>query len=72
MREGSSRHITAKLSLLLAAAAVLSSAQSLPSDASNYAAKVIQLTGQVSVLKDATPWALDIGDMVQARQLILT
>src|SRR5262245_4545285 len=36
------------------------------------AAKVISLTGQVSVLHDSEPWALNVGDSVQARQVIVT
>jgi hypothetical protein len=48
-------------------------AQSLPSlFSSNAAAKVTQLSGQVSVLKDSTPWALSIGGLVQVRQVIVT
>src|SRR5271155_377001 len=57
--------------LLLAASLAVCPAQILP----NYpeaAAKVISLTGQVSVLRDAEPWALNIGDSVQARQIIVT
>jgi len=62
----------AKLSLLLAVTAVVCLAQMPPADSANYAAKVMELTGQVSVLKDATPWALNVGDLVQVRQLIMT
>lgn len=36
------------------------------------AAKVIELTGQVSVLKDSQPWALNTGDSVQVKQVIIT
>jgi hypothetical protein len=36
------------------------------------AARVISLTGQVSVMRDSTPWALNIGSTVQPRQLIVT
>src|SRR5271165_1583271 len=36
------------------------------------AAKVIQLTGQVSVLHDSQPWALNLGDSVQVKQVIVT
>jgi hypothetical protein len=65
-----------KLSLLAAAAAVvcsaLCSAQALPSDAGSYAAKVITQSGQVSVLKDSQPWAISVGDSVQAKELIIT
>lgn len=59
--------------LLSAALACVCSAQSLPSIfSSDVAAKVTQLTGQVSVLKDSTPWALQVGSVVQVRQVILT
>ncbi|MGH9558972.1 MAG: FecR family protein, partial [Bryobacteraceae bacterium] len=43
-----------------------------PIDSASYAAKVIGMSGQVSVLKDTEPWALQIGDTVQVKQLILT
>jgi hypothetical protein len=36
------------------------------------AAKVISLTGQVSVLRDSAPWALNIGDPVHQRQVIVS
>jgi len=36
------------------------------------AAKVVEETGQVSVLRDSEPWALSVGDLVQAQQIILT
>jgi hypothetical protein len=39
---------------------------------SSGAAKVISLTGQVSVLRDSQPWALNVDDLVQPRQIILT
>ena len=66
------RSQTLVLLLLLAATAVVSHAQFSPFNASNYAAKVITQSGQVSVFKDAQPWALSIGDTVQAKDLILT
>ncbi|MBC8167992.1 MAG: FecR domain-containing protein [Bryobacteraceae bacterium] len=40
-----------------------------PSDGN---ARVIQLTGQVSALKDSGPWALQSGSVVSIRQLIVT
>lgn len=46
-------------------------AQFLPA-APEMAAKVLSLTGQVSVLRDAEPWALNIGDSVQAKQVIVS
>jgi hypothetical protein len=36
------------------------------------AATVVSLVGQVSILKDKTPWALEIGDSVEPRQTIVT
>jgi FecR-like protein len=69
---GSTVVSTAKLSLLAAVSAVLCLGQMLPIDAPQYAAKVLTLTGQVSVLRDSQPWALDVGDSIQVRQLILT
>ncbi len=36
------------------------------------AAKVVSVTGQVSVLHDSEPWALNIGDQVQAKQVIVS
>ncbi len=64
-------HVTALL--LSAALACVCSAQSLPSIfSSDVAAKVTQMTGQVSVLKDSTPWALQVGSVVQVKQIILT
>lgn len=69
---GSIRPGTAKLSLLLAATAGFCLAQMPPIDSSNYAAKVMTLTGQVSVLRDSEPWALVVGDTIQVKELILT
>jgi hypothetical protein len=43
-----------------------------PIDSANYAARVVTVTGQVSVLKDSQPWALGVGDLVQVKQLIIT
>lgn len=36
------------------------------------AAKVITLNGQVSVLRDGSPWVLNLGDSVKPRQIIIT
>lgn len=36
------------------------------------AAKVVNLTGSVSVLRDYQPWALSMGDSVQVRQVIVS
>ncbi len=58
---------------LLVAAATLAvcPAQVLPVPGGS-AARVVQLTGQVSVLRDSYPWALKVGDTIQARQIVLT
>jgi hypothetical protein len=57
--------------LLMAATAPSSFAQLFPASP-DAAAKVISMTGEVSVLKDSQPWALNIGDQVQMQQVILT
>lgn len=36
------------------------------------AAKVVTLNGQVSILRDNSPWVLNVGDSVQPRQIIVT
>jgi hypothetical protein len=56
---------------LLAATGTICSAQLFP-QSSESAAKVISLTGQVSVLRDSEPWALNVGDLVQIQQVIVT
>ncbi len=57
--------------LLVTAAAQICSAQLFPVSR-DAAAKVVTMTGQVSVLRDSEPWALNVGDLVQAQQVILT
>jgi hypothetical protein len=57
--------------LLVLALAPICSAQLFPKSADE-AAKVLSLTGEVSVLRDSQPWALNIGDLVQTQQVILT
>jgi hypothetical protein len=69
---GSIRNVVAA-SLSLIGMVCACSAQSLPSIfSSEVAAKVTQLTGQVSILKDSSPWALQVGSEVQVRQVIVT
>ena len=57
--------------LLMLAAAGICSAQLFPAP-HDAAAKLVSMTGQVSVLRDSQPWALNLGDSVQAQQVILT
>lgn len=66
------RSTTARLSLLMAMTSVVCLGQFLSSDAGNYAAKVVSLTGQVSILKDFQPWALSVGDSIQVTQRVVT
>jgi hypothetical protein len=68
---GGLRASTAKLSLLFVALSGVCLAQLPPIDSPQYAARVVTLTGQVSVLKDSQPWALDVGDSVQVKQMII-
>src|ERR1700735_659913 len=57
--------------LLVTAAVQVCSAQLFPVS-SDAPAKVCARTGQVSVLRDSEPWALNVGDLVQSQQVILT
>jgi hypothetical protein len=61
-----------KLLLLLAVTALVCLAQFPSSDAANYAAKAVTVSGQVSVLRDSIPWAISAGDSVQVQQVIVT
>jgi hypothetical protein len=54
--------------LLLAAACIYV----VPIHAESGAAKVVTLNGQVSVLRDDSPWVLNVGDSVQPRQIVIT
>jgi hypothetical protein len=57
--------------LLVTAAVQICSAQLFPVSP-DAAAKVVTLTGEVSVLRGSEPWALNVGDLVQAQQVIYT
>ncbi|GEM_PF-341816 len=61
-----------KLLLLAAVAAGVCPAQMPPIDSSGYGARVIELSGRVSVLRDAAAWALNPGDEVKVQELIIT
>ena len=65
------RHYIAGL-LFIAAAAVVCPAQSTSAFSAEGAAKVTQLSGSVSVLKDSTEWALHAGSQVLVKQVIIT
>jgi ferric-dicitrate binding protein FerR (iron transport regulator) len=57
--------------VLMLAAAGTCSAQLFPKSSGD-GAKVVAMTGDVSVLRDSQPWSLNIGDLVQTQQVILT
>jgi hypothetical protein len=58
--------------LLLVVNSVVCLAQTLPLTSPESAAKVINLTGQVSVLKDSNPWALQVGSTIRLQEMIVT
>ena len=60
------------LGLLLAAVPQVSFAQFTQTDSTNAAATLEYLTGQVSVLRDQQPWALNVGSQVKPQQVIIT
>ena len=72
--------VTAKLSLPLAAAAMLCllapstilAQMPAPIDSGQYAAKAIQVTGRVSVLRDSIEYAIVEGGQVNVKELIFT
>ena len=67
------RHSVAALVVSMATGFVCPAQTPLPSAVgSDSAARVIQLAGQVSVLRDSTPWALQQGSTVAAKQVIVT
>jgi len=70
---GYMRRAVLRASLLLTGAVVLCVAQiSLPLYSSPDAAQVAALSGQVSVLRDAQPWALGVGDQIKVGQVVLS
>lgn len=68
------RQVTSRLplALLLVATTSLCSAQFVTSEAANYAARAITVTGQVSALRDSRPIAVSVGDTIQVQQMIVT
>ncbi len=63
--------LSARVLLLTAVALGVCAAQVFPGG-SPVAAKVTSLTGQVSVLRDSIPWALQAGDEVRPQQVIMS
>jgi hypothetical protein len=64
--------LMAQLSLILPVAfSIVPVPESAPA-ASEHAAKVISLTGEVFIMKDSVPRALKSGDAIPARQLVIT
>jgi hypothetical protein len=60
------------LGLLLAAASGVCSAQIFQTDSTNAAATLEVFTGQIAVLRDGQPWALEVGSEVKPQQIIVT
>ncbi|HWR50456.1 MAG TPA: FecR family protein [Bryobacteraceae bacterium] len=56
------------MALLLAAMPQVCPAQ----NADDTAAVLISVSGRVSILRDSNPWALNVGDRIKPRQIILT
>jgi hypothetical protein len=60
-------------SLAIASVGTLQAQSPVPDlPAGSGAAKLISFSGQISVLHDSTPWALNLGDIVQPQQVIVT
>jgi ferric-dicitrate binding protein FerR (iron transport regulator) len=66
------RKLLAPFALAAAVCPMVLKAQFFPSEAGNYAAKAVSVSGRVSVMKDSVPWAISVGDTVQVQQLIVT
>ena len=62
---------TLSAAMLWLATVEVSFAQVMPTPA-DMAAKVLDMTGRVSVLRDSEEWALNVGDSVQVKQVIVT
>ncbi len=60
------------VALLLTAGTVLRAQTGAVVDIPDGAAKLLSFTGQISVMKDSTPWALNVGDLVKPQQMIVT
>lgn len=41
-------------------------------DPASGAAKLVSFTGQISVMRDSVPWALNLGDIIQPQQVVVT
>ena len=60
------------LAAILCAASLAVHAQIPDTGPGSGAAKLISFTGQISVMRDSTPWALNLGDLIQTQQVIVT
>lgn len=59
------------LAVFLAGIVVVCPAQTGPAN-NDWAAKVVSLSGSVSVLRDSQPWALNSGDAIQNQQVVVS
>lgn len=69
---GSRRLSSRVLFRLFIAAAAFVSPVTLPAQDVGAAARIVSMTGRVSVLKDGMEWARAMGDVVEPRQIIVT
>lgn len=60
------------LAVILFSATLMTRAQVPGLDPGSGAAKLISFVGQISILRDNYPWALNVGDLVQPQQVIVT
>ena len=72
MRHRAANSITGTLKLLTLGLAGILSAQAQSIFSPEMAAKVVTREGAVSIVKGSTLWAIDTGDAVQSRQIIVT
>jgi ferric-dicitrate binding protein FerR (iron transport regulator) len=66
------RRTVSVLGLLVAVALGVCPAQIFQTDSTNAAASLEVFTGQIAVLRDGQPWALDVGSEVKPQQIIIT
>jgi len=61
-----------KVSLMAASTSLVCLAQIPFFSSPDWAAKAVTVTGQVAVMKDNRPWAVSVGDPIQAQQRVIS
>jgi len=64
--------VSVSAGLVLAASLSVCLAQTFETESANASATVESLTGQVAVMRDSQPWALEPGSQVKPQQIVLT